>query len=53
VLDPVSQEDMALFEPCLDRAVDALECLVHRGVSVAMNQFNVREKTSDEGEDAG
>lgn len=52
VLDPVSQDDMAVFEPCLERAVDALECLIHRGVSVAMNQFNVREKMSDEGEDA-
>lgn len=52
VLDPVSGEDMAVFEPCLERAVDALECLIHRGTSVAMNQFNIREKVSEEGEDA-
>ncbi|WP_455377697.1 aminoacyl-tRNA hydrolase [Petrachloros mirabilis] len=43
VLEPVASEHMALFEPCLDRAVDALEYLVHRGVNAAMNQFNVRE----------
>lgn len=44
VLEPVASEHMALFEPCLDRAVDALEYLVHRGVNAAMNQFNVRER---------
>ena len=51
VLEPVTKDEMAVFEPCLDRAVDALECLIHRGTSVAMNQFNVRERgevTSDE-----
>lgn len=44
VLEPVTSEHMALFEPCIDRAVDALECLVHRGGNAAMNQFNVREQ---------
>jgi peptidyl-tRNA hydrolase, PTH1 family len=44
VLEPVSADEMAVFEPCLERAVDALECLIHRGTAVAMNQFNVREK---------
>jgi hypothetical protein len=24
-----------------------LECLIHRGVAVAMNQFNVREKPGE------
>lgn len=49
VLQPVPQEEMAIFAPCLERAVDALECLIHRGLSTAMNQFNVREKaTQDE-----
>jgi hypothetical protein len=32
--------------------VDALECLIHRGPEVAMNQYNVREKVASEGEDA-
>lgn len=44
VLEAVNEETMAAINPSLDRAVDALECLIHRGLSVAMNQFNVREK---------
>jgi PTH1 family peptidyl-tRNA hydrolase len=49
VLQVVTKDEMAVFEPCLDRAVDALECLIHGGVETAMNQFNVRERT-EEGE---
>jgi PTH1 family peptidyl-tRNA hydrolase len=52
VLEPVSRDERTVFEPCLERAVDALECLMHRGLAVAMNQFNIREKASDEGEGA-
>ncbi|UVT15292.1 MAG: aminoacyl-tRNA hydrolase [Nitrospira sp.] len=51
VLEPVSKDELVVFEPCLDRAVDALECLIHRGPEVAMNQFNVREKLTNEEED--
>jgi len=51
VLEPVTKDEMSVFEPCLERAVDALECLIHRGPEVAMNQFNVREKVVDERED--
>jgi len=51
VLEPVTEDEMAVFEPCLERAVDAVECLIHRGPEVAMNQFNVREKVAREGED--
>jgi PTH1 family peptidyl-tRNA hydrolase len=51
VLEAVTKEEMIVFEPCLERAVDALECLIHRGPEAAMNQFNVREKSVDEGED--
>lgn len=43
VLEPVTQEEMDVFEPCLERAVDALECLIHRGTEAAMNRFNVRD----------
>ena len=50
VLERVTKDEMAFFEPCLERAVDALECVIHRGPDVAMNQFNVREKVIDEGE---
>ncbi len=48
VLQPVTPDEMAVFEPCLNKAVDALECLVHRGTAVAMNQFNIRERVSGE-----
>jgi PTH1 family peptidyl-tRNA hydrolase len=50
VLERVTQDEMAIIEPCLERAVNALECLIHRGADVAMNQFNIREKVVDEGE---
>ncbi|MDH4096799.1 MAG: aminoacyl-tRNA hydrolase [Nitrospira sp.] len=43
VLETLINDEMEVFEPCLERAVDALECLIHRGVETAMNQFNVRE----------
>lgn len=52
VLEPVTRAEMDVLEPCLERAVDALECLIHRGTEAAMNQFNVREKVMDEGEDS-
>ena len=49
VLQALTREDLEVLNPCLDRAVDALECLIHRGTAVAMNQFNVREREeSDE-----
>lgn len=50
VLQPFTREEVEVLNPCLGRAVDALECLIHRGTAVAMNQFNMREKP---GEDAG
>lgn len=49
VLEPVTSDEIVALEPCLDRAVDALECLIHRGAAVAMNEFNVRERTNGEG----
>ena len=51
VLEPFTKEEIEILSPCLDRAVDALECLIHRGVAVAMNEFNVRgrETTEEEG----
>ena len=54
VLGPFTKEEVEIVSPCLDRAVDALECLIHRGTAVAMNQFNVREKPEeDEGMQPG
>jgi PTH1 family peptidyl-tRNA hydrolase len=49
VLDAVTDEEMKVIEPCLERAVDALEILIHRGIEAAMNQYNVRDREeSDE-----
>lgn len=50
VLEPFTNAELEVISPCLDRAVDALECLIHRGVAVAMNQFNVREREATEEE---
>jgi len=46
VLQAFTREEIEILNPCLELAVDALECLIHRGLSVAMNQFNVREQNS-------
>jgi PTH1 family peptidyl-tRNA hydrolase len=50
VLEPVTKEELTVFEPCLEQAVDALECLIHRGPEAAMNRFHVRQKVADQGE---
>jgi len=50
VLQSFTREEIEVLNPCLDRAVDALECLIHRGTAVAMNQFNVRERETPEEE---
>jgi len=47
VLEVFSNDEIEVLTPCLERAVDALECLAHRGAAVAMNQFNVRDKPTD------
>ncbi len=44
VLENVSPDELAVYEPCLERAVDALELLLNRDLATAMNQFNVRDK---------
>ena len=50
VLQAFTGEEIEVLNPCLDRAVDALEWLIYRGVAVAMNEFNVREKVGEEEE---
>ena len=50
VLQAFTKEELEVLNPCLNRAVDALECLIHRGMAVAMNQFNAREKVGGEEE---
>ncbi len=44
VLQAFTREDIEVLSPCLDRVVDALESVIHRGIAVAMNEFNVRER---------
>ncbi len=51
VLQAVDKDELDVIEPCLERAVDALECLIHRGTESAMNQFNVREREPSNGEE--
>ena len=50
VLQPFTKEELEILNPCLDRAVESLECVIHRGVAVAMNQFNVWEKPGEDEE---
>ncbi|HEU4686513.1 MAG TPA: aminoacyl-tRNA hydrolase [Nitrospira sp.] len=49
VLEEMTKAELEVIEPCLEHAVDALECLLHRGPVAAMNEFNVREKGNEEG----
>jgi PTH1 family peptidyl-tRNA hydrolase len=51
VLETVTENEMDVIDPCLERAVDALEMLIHRGTEAAMNQFNVRERDASNGEE--
>lgn len=44
VLQAFTKEEIEVLNPCLDHAVDALECVIHQGVAMAMNEFNVRER---------
>lgn len=42
VLEPFAKDDTAVIDSAIERAVDALACLVVEGPDVAMNKFNVR-----------
>ena len=53
VLEPVTNDEMGIIEPCLERAVDALEVLIHRGNEVAMNEFNVRDRDTGREDSTG
>ncbi len=48
VLTPFSRDELEQLQPCVDRAVEALECVIERGVAAAMNEFNVRERSDEE-----
>lgn len=51
VLEPFTKEEIEVLNPCLDRAVDALEYLIHRGVALTMNEFNVRVRETANGDE--
>ena len=53
VLEAVTDKEMEIIEPCLERAVDALEALIHRGTESAMNQFNVRDRDNGREDSTG
>lgn len=40
VLSPVDRQDRELFELTIERAADAADCWVRRGIDAAMNQYN-------------
>jgi PTH1 family peptidyl-tRNA hydrolase len=52
VLERVTPAELDVIEPCVDRAVDALEVLIHRGAAAAMNQFNVRDTVREQDSDS-
>lgn len=44
VLSPFALEEAECVDASLERAVQALECLVTEGIEMAMNRFNVRKQ---------
>lgn len=44
LLTPLRKGDLAVLDQVLDRAADAVRCIVEQGVSAAMNEFNRRER---------
>jgi PTH1 family peptidyl-tRNA hydrolase len=48
VLAPFAPEETAAVDAAVDRAVDALHCLVVEGLDAAMNRYNPKEVTGDE-----
>ena len=43
VLAPFSEDDLPHIATTIDRAVDALDCLLVQGLDAAMNRFNLRD----------
>jgi len=42
LLQPITRDEMAAFEPLIERAAEAVEAIVVTGVERAMNQYNQR-----------
>lgn len=52
VLDPFPASERPVIAETMERAVDALECVVREGLEAAMNRFNIRPKPDVEDRDA-
>ncbi len=48
VLQPFDREDAAVIDASVDRAADALECVLVEGMDAAMNRFHTREPEAQE-----
>jgi PTH1 family peptidyl-tRNA hydrolase len=44
LLTPMGKRDLAALDPVLDRAAQAVEVVVAKGINAAMNEFNRREQ---------
>jgi peptidyl-tRNA hydrolase, PTH1 family len=44
LLTPLRKKDLAVLDEVLDRAADAVRCIIEQGTSAAMNEFNRRER---------
>lgn len=57
VIGKVSRRDRELIESAVDRAADAVACILEKGIDIAMNQYNVKaissgkDKSGDKGND--
>jgi len=47
VLSPFTPSELERIDPSMGRTVDALECLLTEGPTMAMNQFNVRQESDE------
>ena len=47
LLDPMRKADLALLDPVLDRALEAVEAILQDGIAKAMSRFNQKQVVSD------
>ena len=53
VIGGFSKEEKAPLEEAVTRAALAAECIVDKGIDKAMNEYNIRHKTSEKKKDDG
>jgi PTH1 family peptidyl-tRNA hydrolase len=49
VLSPLTDDEMETLDEIVDRASDAVECILSEGLEKAMNRFNVRKPSAESG----